>query len=69
MGKDRFNIKDRENLGLITDARVIVDKETGVNYLFVACGSGGGLTPLLDSDGKPIVTKEGHNVTKDGYKK
>ena len=69
MGKDRFDIKDRENLGLFTDARVIVDKETGVNYLFVACGSSGGLTPLLDSDGKPIVTKDGYNVKKDGYNK
>ena len=46
MGKDRFDIKDRENLGLITDARVIIDKETGVNYLYVCCGYGGGLTPL-----------------------
>ena len=60
MGKDRFDIKDRETLGLITDARVIVDKETGVNYLFVACGYGGGLTLLLDSDGKPIITKDGY---------
>ena len=38
MGKDRFDIKDRETLGLITDARVIIDKETGVNYLYVCCG-------------------------------
>ena len=61
MGKNRFYIKDRENLGMMTAARVIVDKETGVNYLFVACGYGGGLTPLLDSDGKPIITKDGYN--------
>lgn len=60
MGKDRFDIKDREALGLITDARVIIDKETGVNYLYVCCGYGGGLTPLLDSDGKPIITKDGY---------
>ena len=33
-----------------------VDKETGVNYLYHACGYSGGLTPLLDRDGKPIVT-------------
>ncbi len=39
------------------DALVIVDKETGVNYLFVCRGYGGGLTPLLDSDGKPIITR------------
>ncbi len=58
MAKDRFDIKEREGVSLMTDAFVIVDKETGVNYLFVHRGYGGGLTPLLDSDGKPIVTKD-----------
>ena len=33
-----------------------VDKETGVNYLFHSGGYAGGMTPLLDSTGKPIVT-------------
>lgn len=33
-----------------------VDKETGVNYLYHSSGYAGGLTPLLDKDGKPIVT-------------
>ena len=33
-----------------------VDKETGVNYLYHASGYAGGLTVLLDQDGKPIVT-------------
>ena len=33
-----------------------VDKETGVNYLYHASGYSGGLTVLLDKDGKPIVT-------------
>ena len=59
MGKDRFDIKEREGVSFATDAIVIVDKETGVNYLIVHRGYGGGLTPLLDSDGKPIVTKDG----------
>ncbi len=36
----------------------LVDKETGVNYLYVCRGYGGGLTPLLDADGKPIITKD-----------
>ena len=58
MGKDRFDIKEREGLSLMTDAVIIIDKETGVNYLYVSRGYGGGLTPLLDSDGKPIVTKD-----------
>ena len=35
---------------------IFVDKETGVNYLFVQSGYAGGLTPLLDREGKPIVT-------------
>lgn len=33
-----------------------VDKETGVNYLYRASGYAGGLTVLLDKDGKPVVT-------------
>ena len=57
MSKDRFDIKEREGLNFVTDAVVIVDNETGVNYLYVCRGYGGGLTPLLDSDGKPIITK------------
>ena len=60
MGKDRFDIKDRETLGLMTEASVIIDRETGVNYLFVHRGYGGGLTPLLDAEGKPIITKDGY---------
>ena len=34
MAKDRFDIKEREGVSFATDAIVIVDKETGVNYLF-----------------------------------
>ena len=60
MAKDRFDIKDRDSMGLMTEARVIIDRETGVNYLYVACGYGGGLTPLLDENGKPIITKDGY---------
>ena len=36
---------------------ILVDKVTGVNYLFVQSGYAGGLTPLLDRDGKPIVSR------------
>ena len=60
MGKDRFDIKEKEGISLMTDAVIIIDKETGVNYLYVCRGYGGGLTPLLDSDGKPVVTKDGY---------
>ena len=33
MAKDRFDIKEKEGVSFGTDAIVIVDKETGVNYL------------------------------------
>ena len=36
--------------------RVLVDRDTGVNYLWTAAGYAGGLTVLLDAEGKPIVT-------------
>jgi len=33
-----------------------VDKETGVNYLYRQSGYAGGMTVLLDTDGKPVIT-------------
>ena len=35
---------------------IYVDKETGVNYLFSASGYAGGLTPLLNRGGTPVIT-------------
>ena len=34
----------------------LVDQETGVSYLFRSNGYAGGMTPLLDREGKPIIT-------------
>ena len=36
---------------------VLVEKTTGVNYLFVQSGYAGGLTPLLDAEGNPVITR------------
>ena len=47
----------RKSEGFLKETRIIVDTETGVNYLFVTEGYGGGLTPLIDENGKPIITK------------
>jgi hypothetical protein len=33
-----------------------VDKETGVNYIYRQSGYSGGLTVLIDANGKPVVT-------------
>lgn len=35
---------------------ILVDIKTGVNYLYHGEGYGGGLTPLLDRDGKPVIS-------------
>ena len=54
MSKDkRFEKTYSQDLG---STMIYVDKETGVNYLFIANGYAGGLTPLLDREGKPVIT-------------
>lgn len=57
MKEDRF-IKTVVDNGGFSDAymAIYVDKKTGVNYLFCQNGYSGGLTVLVDRDGKPIVT-------------
>ena len=51
----RFLVAYTEGSAFVTDKTIYVDKETGAQYLFVQAGYAGGLTPLLDSDGKPMV--------------
>ena len=46
-----------EEEGVFKGTAIIVDTMTGVNYLFAQAGNSGGLTPLLDENGNPIVTK------------
>ncbi|MCL1823245.1 MAG: DUF6440 family protein [Oscillospiraceae bacterium] len=53
MAKKRFEKVQRE--GALEGALVLKDTETGVLYLFYAAGYAGGLTPLLDKDGKPLT--------------
>ena len=42
--------------GKVHEIQIWVDKETGVNYMFYHQGYAGGLTPLLDKDGKPVIS-------------
>lgn len=42
--------------GKLATIEIWVDKETGVHYLYRQSGYSGGLTVLLDKDGKPVVT-------------
>ncbi len=42
--------------GVVSVTEIWIDKETGVNYLYHEDGYSGGLTPLLDRYGKPVVS-------------
>ena len=53
--KDKRFIEAYSEDGM-TISKVLVDRQTGVNYLFHASGYAGGLTPLLKPDGTPVVT-------------
>lgn len=50
---NRFEKVYKQSMGSM---EIWVDKETGVNYLYRQSGYAGGMTVLLDKDGKPIVT-------------
>ena len=56
MKEKRF--KKIYNQGTIDNIEIWVDTETGVNYMFKSAGYAGGLTPLLDANGKVIVTRD-----------
>lgn len=49
-GTDRF-IEVSSEMNIYSGAKIIVDQETGIQYLWVVRGHQGGLTPLLGSDG------------------
>ena len=55
--EDRFEVTVKDGNGFSgPNVSVIVDKKTGVNYLFAESGYAGGLTVLLNRDGTPVVT-------------
>ncbi|MBD5137422.1 MAG: xylan 1,4-beta-xylosidase [Lachnospiraceae bacterium] len=51
---DRF--KKVYSQGKLEGMEIWIDRETGINYLFHFAGYSGGLTPLLDEQGKPVIT-------------
>ena len=50
---ERFIKVHSENMG---SEMIFVDRQTGVNYLFVSSGYAGGLTVLLNRDGTPVIS-------------
>lgn len=58
MKNERFEKVFSEGNGITNELKTIIaDKETGVNYLLVTTGFGVGITPLLDAQGNPVVTR------------
>jgi len=55
--EDRFvkTYSQASQLGTV-GMEIWVDKKTGVSYLWHSAGYAGGLTPLLDRDGRPVIT-------------
>lgn len=56
--ENRFKVTFRDGGQLSEEGvrQILVDTETGVNYLLWKSGYAGGITPLLDSEGKVVVT-------------
>ena len=48
----RFEIIHEEKHGMLKEVFILRDKQTGVQYLFVQNGYGGGLSPLLNEKQK-----------------
>lgn len=46
--------------GVANVSEIWVDQETGVNYLYHASGYSGGLTVLVDREGRPVVSPVVH---------
>jgi len=57
MTKEKRFVKTYTQGGFADNCMQIwVDRKTGVNYLYSASGYSGGLTVLLDRDGKPVIS-------------
>ena len=57
--ENRFEVEFKEGSQLKDEGmrQIIVDRETGVNYFVWKSGYAGGITPLLDFEGKVIITE------------
>ena len=56
MAKEKRFVRIHSEGALAGGNEIWVDTQTGVNYLFHASGYAGGLTVLLDREGKPVIS-------------
>ena len=48
--------------GIFGSSEVWVDTQTGVQYFYHAAGNSGGLTVLVDAEGKPLLYRKTPNA-------
>ncbi len=56
MARAENRFKKTYTQGKLNGVEIWVDKQTGVNYVFAFNGYAGGMTVLVDREGKPVVT-------------
>lgn len=56
--KEKRFIKIFKERTLTESMQILLDTETGVNYLYIGAGYGMGITPLLGPDGKVVVSSQ-----------
>lgn len=56
--KEQRFIKVMADGSLLNNNEVWVDTQTGVQYLYHAVGNSGGLTLLVDAEGKPLLYRK-----------
>lgn len=55
---DKRFIKIFKERTLTESMEILLDTETGVNYLYIGAGYGMGITPLLGPDGKVVISSQ-----------
>ena len=60
--KEQRFIKVMTDGGLLNNNEVWVDTQTGVQYLYHSAGNSGGLTVLVDAEGKPLLYRKTPNA-------
>lgn len=56
--KEKRFIKIFKERTLTESMEILLDTETGVNYLYIGAGYGMGITPLLGPDGKVVISSQ-----------
>ena len=54
--KNQRFVRIQEESGFASGSELWVDRQTGVTYFYHYNGYGGGMTVLVDANGKPVIS-------------